>query len=171
MDKSAALYDEMIFADPAPKWVPVTLGSKLYRLYEASADAARQYRNKSMEAAELSGDGKFARLRGMADCEPLLVSLCLVEVYEVKDSRGNPQEKTRPVGLKEILTKPQWTSKVVKALFERCKAISGLGEKKPEVVAESNGKVPDDSSSPEEASAEGEDEEEDLPDPTTVPPI
>ena len=61
---------------------------------------------------------------GLAEAEPLLVSLCLRQKLD--------DGVTRPVTLDIVLS---WPNRVIKPLFEKCKEISDLGEG-PEGVEE-----------------------------------
>jgi hypothetical protein len=108
------------FDDLTPSEVAVTLQGQAYILREASAEAARQYRNAIIRSSKLGGEGKKVRVTsvdGVADVEPLLVSLCLFKTVG---------ELRQAVPLPTIL---QWKSRVVKALFERIKQLSDLDEK------------------------------------------
>ncbi len=118
---------ELIFDDLAPVSVPVTIGKKKCLLREASGDAACQYRNLLTAAARMN-DGKVVGMHGVADAEPLLVSLCLFELYDLKG-----EQKERRFLLSEIRG---WRSSVQRALFDKIKEISpGLDEKDtPETV-------------------------------------
>lgn len=105
--------EPMIFDDLTPVEVPVTVGAKQYVLREANGDAAVKYRNAMLACTQISQDSKAVSIRGMADLEPFLVSLCLF------DAQGKSVTKN------EILS---WPSRVQKALFARAKTISGLNE-------------------------------------------
>ena len=92
---------------------PVYIGDAVYTLKEASIGAATKYRNALLDCATIGPDGKPSKFSGMADVEPLLVSLCLF------DSEGSP------VPLDAI---NRWPSRIVKQLFDRVKDISDLDE-------------------------------------------
>jgi len=92
--------------------IPITIGGEDYVLREASGDAGCKYRNALLACTTLT-DGKPSRIEGMADVEPLLVSLCLF-------TQGG-----RPVTVPKVRS---WPSRVVKALFEKIKEISDLDE-------------------------------------------
>jgi hypothetical protein len=69
-------------------------------------------------------------LGSVADAEPLLVSLCLYEVNKDGKRLGN-------VSLPTVLG---WPPRVVRALFDRAKQISDLGEKEePQAAPLPNG--------------------------------
>ncbi len=106
------LFDDM---DIAPREVEFKLGGVQHVLKEASADAARRYRNTAVKAAKMS-DGKVTGLDGVADVEPLLVSLCLFK----REEKGD-----KPIKLDDVLKMP---SRVTKRMFERAKEISDLDE-------------------------------------------
>jgi len=113
-------YAEMVFEDLAPIEVPVRMGGKRYVLVEASEDAACKYRNHTTGCARFE-NGRMVGLSGpIADVEPLLVSLCLFELY---DHQG--ETRRRPVTLNQV---KGWPARVVRPLFERAKEIGGLQE-------------------------------------------
>jgi hypothetical protein len=72
--------EEMCFETLAPVEVPVKIGSGRYVLREASGDAACRYQNAVLKTTKLGPDGRPTDINGLADCEPLLVSLCLFEI-------------------------------------------------------------------------------------------
>lgn len=102
--------DEMVFDSLEPKVVPVRIGGAKYTLREASGDAAVRWRNAILKTTRIT-DGKPSGIDGMADTEPLLVSLCLF------DEGG----KNVP-----ITTVRGWPQRVQSALFAKVKEISGL---------------------------------------------
>lgn len=87
---------------------------KEYTLKEATGEGAVLYNNRRAACVVLSNDGKIARLKNIADLEPLLVSLCLY------DSNG------KLVPEKVIKT---WPSTKVRQLHDLAKKISQLNEK------------------------------------------
>ena len=105
--------ETLIFNDLTPIEIPVSIEGVEYTLREASGDAACKYRNAMMACMQLA-DGKPVSLRGLADVEPLLVSLCLFVT-----------ETNKLVPLHVIKT---WPSRVITPLFEKAKEISELGE-------------------------------------------
>ena len=113
----------LVFNDLAPISVPVEIAGKQYLLKEASEDAACRFRNARFEGAKLSDDGRMMSVGNMADVEPLLVSLCLFELYGV-----NGDTKERPVLLSQVRA---WPPRVVKPLFEKVKEMSDGLEEKP----------------------------------------
>ncbi len=100
--------------------IPVKIGKEDYILREASESAVCKYRNALLKATKLGPDGKLASIDGMADVEPLLVSLCLYEKY---DHKG--EKKERLVNIQKILA---WKSSIVKDLFANCKKISEIDD-------------------------------------------
>lgn len=110
------LTSEIVFEDLTPIEVPVKIEGKSYILREASGDAACKWRNAQLRAARMER-GKLANIGNLADCEPLLVSLCLFEVIDANRSitRNVPQQTIR-----------NWPSRVQKALYDRALKISGL---------------------------------------------
>jgi SpoU rRNA methylase family enzyme len=105
------------FADLMPQAVPLTLGGKRYVLREASAAAAARWRNAVLRSTKMD-NGKVVSVDGLADAEPLLVSLCVFEVAADGVEKQVPLDTVR-----------SWRASVVKALFEKAKAISELDEK------------------------------------------
>jgi hypothetical protein len=90
--------------------VPVDIDGEAYELREASGEAAVRYQNSQFEHTQLGPEGKPISLRGMANSEPLLVSLCLF-----KDEK--------PVPLKTITS---WPAKLQRKLAAKIKEISEL---------------------------------------------
>jgi hypothetical protein len=127
------MVDDFNFDDLTPFEVPVTYKGKKYVLREASEDARCKYRNSLMGSAKLGPDGKPVSISGMADCEPLLVSLCLCQVNgdgSIRlDTSGNPS-------LLPLLTIRSWPSRIVKRLYEKAKDISDLKEEEPQKAME-----------------------------------
>jgi hypothetical protein len=125
--KHAAL-DPIIFTDEdlQPIEVPITLGKDKYWLCEASEDSVVQFRNAQMRGTQFDmqdGKVKVTGMDGMADVEPLLVSLCLFE----DDGSGPSSDKhSRPGEPVSEYTVRGFKPKIVSALFARAKAISGL---------------------------------------------
>jgi hypothetical protein len=119
---------ELIFEDLTPVEVPVTIGGKRYKLREADGETAVKYRNAAAACTKIGTGGKFSELRGVGDLEPLLVSLCLV------DEAGNrvPESTVRT-----------WPNRVQRALFDRAKEISHLGEEEPSDEASLRAKLAD----------------------------
>lgn len=108
---------ELNFEDLEPRQEEVPIDGKKYLLKEASGDAACKWRNALLKATKLSPDGKVATMDGMADTEPLLVSMCL---FEMGDNGG-----LKVVSLNKVRN---WPHRVQRALFERAKEISELHE-------------------------------------------
>lgn len=106
--------DEFDFGDLAPIEVPCTIGGKKYTLREASGDAACKYRNALLKATKLGTDGKPTSIDGMADAEPLLVSLCLFTA----ENTAVPVQVVR-----------SWPQRIQKRLFDEAKRISQLDER------------------------------------------
>ena len=101
------------FSDLSPISEPVTLGDKQYTLREANGEAARQFNNARLERIKLGSDGKPQGVKGMADIESLLVSLCLF------DSNDKPVPES---------TVKSWPYRIQKVLYARAKEISRLDE-------------------------------------------
>ena len=93
--------------------IPVTIAGDSYTLREASGDTACKYRNKLLACTQLGPEGKPSQIRGMADVEPFLVSLCLF----------NAEDKLVPLHAIRA-----WPNRVQKKLFDTIKEISDLDE-------------------------------------------
>lgn len=108
--------------DLLPQEVPVTLGKDKYILREAMGDAAVQYTNACIGSQRMDEEGN-KRIVGIADAEPLLVSLCLFRL----DTQGNV-EKDRAGRDKhvELSLVRSWPAKVQRKLYETAKEISCL---------------------------------------------
>lgn len=121
------MVEELNFDDISLKEIPVSIERKKYVLREATGDTACRYRNAVLHCTELGPEGSPATIKGLADVEPFLVSLCLFETC--LDERGNPtSERSVPVS---VIRK--WPSRVQKALFERAKEISELSEEEEDL--------------------------------------
>lgn len=113
--------------DLEPHVEPVTIGGVDYFLKEASGDAACKWKNTIMKSTKIGPDGKPVGIDGLADSEPILVSLCLVEA----DKDGSPSK--RHVSVSTIRS---WPARIQTALFEKAKEISGLNDEETEEVLE-----------------------------------
>jgi hypothetical protein len=116
--------------DLAPKEIPVKGGGKNYVLREASAGAVVQYRNAVTRSIKMK-DGKPDSVGDLANAEPLLVSLCLFELKEVKG-------QIIPIPVPETTIR-SWGARAMKTLFDRIKEISDIdmeGEETPETLEE-----------------------------------
>lgn len=104
--------------DLEPKEIPVTLsskrGKKSYVLREPSTHAATRYRNATLSAAKME-DGKINGMDGLADAEPLLVSLCLFVPME-----NRPPEQWATVPIQEVMAFP---NRVQADLFAKIKEL------------------------------------------------
>ena len=107
--------------------IPVKYADKSYILREATGAASAQYRNAMMDCTKLGADGKPTIIKGLANIEALLVSLCL------RDNDG------KRVPIDEVNS---WPSRVVKVLYEKVQVISGLKEEE-EIPLEDSGSTED----------------------------
>ena len=105
--------DELNFDDLETVTLPVAVAGKKYTLREASGEAAAKYRNVMLEGTTLGPDGKPVSIRGLADAEALLVSLCLFA------------EDGRNVHLAIVKA---WPNRIVKKLYDTAVQVSDLGE-------------------------------------------
>jgi hypothetical protein len=103
---------EIRFDDITPIEEKVYVGGVEYVLRETSGDAAVKYDNARLEGYEYQ-DGKLTRVRGIANLEPLLVSLCLFGA----SGENVPEETVR-----------SWPARVQGALYARAREISGMNE-------------------------------------------
>lgn len=119
--------------DLKPVEVPVKIGEQRYVLREASEEAARQWNNAKLRAARMNADGKTTSIEGLADAEPLLVSLCLC-LIDPKTGEIRTDRNLNPVTV-ALATVLGWPARVVKPLYEKALAISNLdGKDTPEAL-------------------------------------
>jgi hypothetical protein len=104
--------DSLRFEDITPIEVPVHIHGVDYVLRETSGEAAVKYNDARLACNEYQ-DGKLVRVHGLADLEPLLVSLCLFT------QEGSLVSKTTILG---------WPARVQKALYDKAREISGMNE-------------------------------------------
>lgn len=116
------LDEPMEFEAITPLEVPVKIGDKKYLLKEAGAGIVAQYNNALMKATKFSSTGKMAGIDGIADAEPLLLSLCM---FEWRQNPKTDKEEWCPCTIGQIRT---WPNKIVRQLLERVKLISGITE-------------------------------------------
>jgi hypothetical protein len=102
--------------------IPVKYDGRRFLLREASGDAARKYNNARTAKLTFGKGGVVTKAEGMGDLEPLLVSLCLVEL--VLNSKTQ-QEEEKPVPMSEVGKFPY---KLQKKLHDTVKEISDLDE-------------------------------------------
>lgn len=104
--------DSLRFEDITPIEVPVHIQGTDYVLRETSGEAAVKYNDARLACNEYQ-EGKLVRVHGLADLEPLLVSLCLFTHDGV----------TVP---KSVII--NWPARVQKALYDKAREISGMNE-------------------------------------------
>lgn len=104
---------EIRFDDITPIEEVVYIGGEEYILREISGDAAVRYDNARI-ACTVYEDGKMVRMVGLADLEPMLVSLCLF----MRDGKTHVSETTIR----------SWPSRVQSALYARAREVSGMNE-------------------------------------------
>lgn len=119
MSQQNPLLEEMIFEDAAPVRIPVRIKGTDYVLCEVSEGGATQWHNKRLASTKMI-NGQLASLEGMAELEPLLVSLCL---FQPKTDSKSDKVTDVPVPIQVVRGFPH---KIVKQIFERAKLISGL---------------------------------------------
>lgn len=110
--------DEVLFLeeDLQPRRFKFNHDGKRYLVTEASAGAAREYKNACFKATKLSA-GKVSSLEGMADVEPLLVSLCTFEV----PATGDPIPVSRE-------TVNGWQHRMTQKIYDKIKEVSDLSD-------------------------------------------
>ena len=94
-----------------------------YILLEADGSTGTAYRNAVVEGMTLGENGKPTSINGVGSLPVMLVSKCLRLLK--KDAQGNSTGERLPVAENKVA---QFPERVVKALFERAKEISELGE-------------------------------------------
>jgi hypothetical protein len=125
--------EELSFVDLEPTKIPVNIGNVRYWLVEADEGAAVQYRDAGIAAARFD-DGNLVGVRGIADVQSLLVSLCLFRAIDVtpENPRGRvPLDKVGNFDKAALVPRQmvrQWKPVVVKSLFDTAKKISRLEE-------------------------------------------
>jgi hypothetical protein len=119
------------FSSLVPIEIYIPIMGKHYRLREASAGAAAQYKSQQMKAGKWSEDGRIIGVDGSAaEVEPLLVSLCLYrvdgpEAAIATDDNGNPD----PRHLVPIQQVKAWPNRIQQALYDKALEISDLKPK------------------------------------------
>ncbi len=111
-------YADIVFADPAPKSVNVTIAGDRYVLREATEDAHLAWDVARSAGARLE-DGVLTGMGETPKADVLLLGKCLFRVGG-KDGRTQTQ-----VGEAVIRS---WASRVVQPLVRRLKIISGIDE-------------------------------------------
>jgi len=96
------------------KEVPVKVDGVEYLLREANGGAVITYRNKLHFEMSKRDQGTVTDKTGIADLEPLLVSLCLVDA---ENKKFVPQATIRG-----------WPNRIQKALYNKAREISGMNE-------------------------------------------
>ncbi len=108
--------------NPEPQKKLTKINKKVYLVTEADTAAVTAYRNACMRATKLS-DGKVSGMEGMANADPLLVSLCTFET----DSKGNPSIDAigRPLRV-PLMVVDTWPGRVTKTLYNWIKEVSEI---------------------------------------------
>lgn len=110
--------DALEFNSSDPIEVPVKIGSDDYVLVEASGEAATKYRDAQIACTVLGPNGKVKGMKGIAELEPMLVSMCLHKVVNgVREPKTVPAERIK-----------SWPARIQKGLFKKAKDISELTE-------------------------------------------
>lgn len=97
--------------------IPVEIGGRKYVLREADGHTAAKYRDTITKSVKMTR-GQVSGIGGIAEAEPLLVSMCLF----AEDDEGG---YTRKISLDTV---KRWPSRIVKSLFTKAQEISGLKE-------------------------------------------
>lgn len=113
------------------KQIPITMGKARYILREADGDTACRYQNANLERVQYSNDGKLVNIRGGADVQPFLISLCLFETDEKGEVRVS--DHTKKEMRVSIETIRKWPNPVMRRLFNWVKENSDLGEEEETV--------------------------------------
>lgn len=116
---------DLDFSSHAAIEIPVSIPDRKsgkvvnYFLREAIGDAVVKYENEMLKCTQLGESGRPSSVRGMADVEPLLVSMCLFFNCP-EDTKFHNQ----PVAQSVIRAFP---SRILKKLYETAKQISEIG--------------------------------------------
>lgn len=105
--------EELNFNDLKLIEVPVTIEGKKYTLRETDGEASVTYDNALLDSGVLGPDGKTTRYLGLANRQPLLVSLCLFD----ESGERVPEAVVR-----------SWPGRVQKRLFAKAREISRLDD-------------------------------------------
>lgn len=103
--------DDYNFDEIAPIEVPITVKGERFILHEATGDAACKYGNAMSACYHYGPEGNISSITGMADVQPLLISLCLTKENGARVSEDVVRS---------------WPARVQKSLFKRAKEISDL---------------------------------------------
>ncbi len=113
--------EEIDYSNLEPIQIPVKVGKKQYILREASGDAHVQWRNAIDAATVYNEDGKRSGYKNLADVEPFLVSLCLVEIGENGAVSAVTANEVRG-----------WPQRVIKRLHDKVNEISEFNDDETE---------------------------------------
>ncbi len=119
---AATTTNEMNFDDITPVEIPVSIAGEKYVLCEATGEAGRQFNNARTRGIKFGVEGKPNSIEGVANVEPLLVSLCLFKILA--------EGMRKPVSVSVISA---WPYRVMKRLFDKAKEISDLEEKEEDL--------------------------------------
>jgi hypothetical protein len=95
--------------------VPVKIQGVDYILREADGEVSTIFQNAQIEGTTFNSAGETLSVKGLANIQPILVSLCLYTTDDI------------PIRV-PINKVKSWPSRTVKLLFERAKEISLLNE-------------------------------------------
>lgn len=113
MPVSTTVAQENDFSEDSFKEVPFKIGKDVYTVREADGDASYKYRNKIIGCTEIGADGQAKSVKDIADVEPFLISMCLL------DAAGKLVPAT-------VIRK--FRASVCKRLYELIKEISELDD-------------------------------------------
>lgn len=123
----------MVYEDLAPIQVPVHIGKNKYVLHEATEGATCAYRNAQMRAAKFTAKGELQGVDGLADVEPLLISLCLCHTDDGVNAKRRDDGTLITVTLAFVRQLPP---QLAKDLFKRIKDISPGMDEQPRTIAD-----------------------------------
>jgi hypothetical protein len=123
-------HEPLIFEDSAPVEIPVQVKKKWYILREAMQGEAVKFKDRQLAATEFNQQTNIGKIRGLAESEPYLVSLCLHiarvnekgEPYLTDDGTYAVEKRIDPNSLNA------WHHRIVKRLFAKAQEISHLRE-------------------------------------------
>jgi hypothetical protein len=135
---------ELVY-DLAPIEVPVKVKDRDGRdrqfvLREASGASATKHRGLSIASLRFGKHGRAETIAAsLADAEPILISECLYEADENGKVRSLANGDPDPKFLVPLKVIQSWPAKVTRAIYERLKVMSDLGESgadvEPEMIA------------------------------------
>lgn len=101
--------------DLTERTFPLKIQGEDYVLVEADEDSAKRYKNAAMRSTKFGAEGKPSGVDGLADIEPMFVSMCLFKLDAVQNRH--------PVPLKTILS---WPHRIIDPMYRKARELSGM---------------------------------------------